>query len=45
MRIFMKNSYTFLFLFIFTISINAEYRLGIDYVLVDNPLPIKKMGT
>tara|TARA_X000000368_G_C23034616_1_gene714062 strand:+ start:716 stop:1339 length:624 start_codon:yes stop_codon:yes gene_type:complete len=44
MRIFMKNSYTLLLLFIFTISVNAEYRLGIDYVLIDNPLQIKRDG-
>lgn len=44
MRIFMKNTYTFLFLIIFTISMNAEYRLGVDYVLIDNPLPVKRDG-
>jgi len=29
---------------IFTISISAEYKLGRDYKLIDNPLPVKKDG-
>ena len=29
---------------IFTISISAEYKLGRDYKLIDNPLPVKKYG-
>ena len=29
---------------IFAISINAEYKLGRDYKLIDNPLPVKKDG-
>ena len=44
MRNFMKTSYKFLLLFIFTVSIQAEYRLGVDYVLIDNPLPVKRDG-
>ena len=29
---------------IFAISISAEYKLGRDYKLIDNPLPVKKDG-
>jgi len=29
---------------IFALSISAEYKLGRDYKLVDNPLPVKKDG-
>ena len=39
-----KNIFGILFLAIFTISINADYRPGIDYKIVDNPLPVKKDG-
>ena len=44
MRNFMKTSYKILLLFIFTVSMQAEYRLGVDYRLVDNPLPVKRDG-
>ena len=40
----MKTSYKILLLFIFTVSMQAEYRLGVDYVLIDNPLPVKRDG-
>ena len=39
-----KNKFGIIFLAIFTISISAEYRLGRDYSIVDNPLPVKKDG-
>ena len=29
---------------LFTISVSAEYKLGKDYRLVDNPIPVKKDG-
>ena len=29
---------------IFAVSINAEYRIGVDYRIADNPLPVKKDG-
>ena len=29
---------------LFTISVQADYKLGKDYRLVDNPLPVKKDG-
>ena len=38
------NSLIILFLVSFTISVSAEYRLGLDYTIVDNPLPVKKDG-
>jgi|TARA_X000001036_G_scaffold213512_1_gene200120 thiol:disulfide interchange protein DsbA len=31
-------------LILFTISVQADYKLGKDYRLVDNPLPVKKDG-
>ena len=34
----------FSFVAIFAMSISAEYKLGRDYKLVDNPLPVKKDG-
>ena len=38
-----KNFLTFL-LFLFTVSLSAEYKLGVDYRIVENPLPVKKDG-
>tara|TARA_B100001027_G_scaffold90026_1_gene61755 strand:- start:152 stop:763 length:612 start_codon:yes stop_codon:yes gene_type:complete len=38
-----KNFLTFLLLF-FTVSLSAEYKLGVDYRIVENPLPVKKDG-
>ena len=34
----------FSFIAFLTVSLSAEYKLGRDYVLVDNPLPVKKDG-
>ena len=34
----------FSFIAFLTVSLCAEYKLGRDYVLVDNPLPVKKDG-
>ena len=44
MKKFIKDTFGILFLAIFTISISAEYRLGRDYSIVDNPLQVKKDG-
>ena len=33
-----------LFTTIFTISVSAEYRVGLDFTPVENPLPVKKDG-
>ena len=38
-----KNYLTFLLL-LFTVSLSAEYKLGVDYRIVENPLPVKKDG-
>ena len=43
MSIFSK-SVQFFFIAFFTISINADFKLGRDYKLIDNPLPVKKDG-
>ena len=39
-----KNSLISLFIIFFSLSISSEYRLGVDYRLVDNPLPVKRDG-
>ena len=44
MKKFIKDTFGIFLLAIFTISISAEYRLGRDYSIVDNPLPVKKDG-
>ena len=38
-----KNVLTFLLL-LFVVSLSAEYKLGVDYRIVENPLPVKKDG-
>ena len=38
-----KNLLTFLLL-LFVVSLSAEYKLGVDYRIVENPLPVKKDG-
>ena len=39
-----KNTLISLFFIFFSLSISSEYRLGVDYRLVDNPLPVKRDG-
>jgi thiol:disulfide interchange protein DsbA len=39
-----KNTLISLFIIFFSLSTTAEYRLGVDYRLVDNPLPVKRDG-
>jgi thiol:disulfide interchange protein DsbA len=39
-----KNTLISLFIIFFSLSISSEYRLGVDYRLVDNPLPLKRDG-
>ena len=39
-----KNTLIALFIIFFSLSISSEYRLGVDYRLVDNPLPVKRDG-
>ena len=39
-----SNFIKLLFLTLFTLSISADYKLGVDYRIVDNPLPVKKDG-
>tara|TARA_B100000780_G_scaffold219466_1_gene158565 strand:- start:206 stop:829 length:624 start_codon:yes stop_codon:yes gene_type:complete len=41
---YLKNFSKLFLLTIFAVSINAEYKLGSDYRLVDNPLPVKRDG-
>ena len=44
MKNFLKTITKLSLLTIFAVSINAEYRLGKDYRLVDNTMPVKKDG-
>ena len=44
MKIYLTNFSKVLLLAVFAVSINAEYKLGKDYRLVDNPLPVKRDG-
>ena len=44
MKIYLTNFSKLLLLAVFAVSINAEYKLGKDYRLVDNPLPVKRDG-
>ena len=39
-----KNTLISLFIIFFSRSTTAEYRLGVDYRIVDNPLPVKRDG-
>ena len=44
MKNLIKNKIILLMIAIFAVSINAEYRIGVDYRIADNPLPVKKDG-
>ena len=44
MKNYLKTITKLSLLAIFAVSINAEYKLGKDYRLVDNPMPVKKDG-
>ena len=44
MKNYLKNTFVILFLAVFTISVSADFRPGLDYRIVDNPLPVKKDG-
>ena len=33
-----------LLLAVFTVSVNAQFKVGLDYRIVANPLPVKKDG-
>ena len=44
MKKYIKNITKLSLLAIFAVSINADYKLGKDYRLIDNPMPVKKDG-
>ena len=44
MKNYLKTITKLSLLAIFAVSISAEYKLGKDYRLVDNPMPVKKDG-
>lgn len=44
MNKYQNNFFKFFLIAIFAVSINAEYKLGTDYRIVDNPMPVKKDG-
>ena len=39
-----KNKIGLILILLFAVSTNAEYRLGVDYVMVSNPMPVKQDG-
>ncbi len=39
-----KNKMVLILILLFAVSTNAEYRLGVDYVMVSNPMPVKQDG-
>ena len=41
---FLSKALQISFIAIFTLTISAEYKLGRDYKLASNPLPVKKDG-
>ena len=41
MKKYIKNITKLSLLAIFAVSINADYKLGKDYRLVDKPMPVK----
>ena len=44
MNKYLNNFFKCFLIAIFAVSINAEYKLGTDYRIVDNPMPVKKDG-
>lgn len=40
----MNKNFLTLLLLLITVSLSAEYKLGVDYRIVENPLPVKKDG-
>jgi protein dithiol oxidoreductase (disulfide-forming) len=44
MTLYLKKFSKLVLIAFFAVSVSAEYKLGRDYRLVDNPLPVKKDG-
>ncbi len=44
MNKYLNNFFKCFLIAIFAVSIDAEYKLGTDYRIVDNPMPVKKDG-
>ena len=44
MTLYLKKFSKLFLIAFFAVSVSAEYKLGRDYRLVDNPLPVKKDG-
>ena len=44
MKYFLRQNLVILLLAMFALDTSAEYRLGVDYKIVDNPLPVKRDG-
>ena len=40
----MNTNLLTILLLLFVVSLSAEYKLGVDYRIVENPLPVKKDG-
>ena len=44
MKYFLRQNLVILLLAMFSLETSAEYRLGVDYKIVDNPMPVKRDG-
>ena len=44
MKYFLRQNLVILLLAMFALDTSAEYRLGVDYKIVDNPMPVKRDG-
>ena len=44
MKILFNNKLGLIFILLFSLSVKAEFRLGVDYTMVSNPMPVKQDG-
>ena len=44
MKILFNNKLGLIFILLFSLSAKAEFRLGVDYTMVSNPMPVKQDG-
>ena len=42
MKIYIKKKISLVILLLITSGVSAEYRQGVDYQLINNPIPIKR---
>ena len=44
MKILFNNKLGLIFILLFSLSAKVEFRLGVDYTMVSNPMPVKQDG-